>query len=310
MNATAPKLGFLSLHDQNSSKRSNNNTLSATAPSYSTEQQQHQAQSPRQRRLTAKHAQRQERRQSIKISRHEKLIDSDLKSSQLDPTDRRSDLSILPSSSLSNNVSSSTFNSRNNSSASSATSATSATSTNNASSLSTAAAQRELNELFGHTNNHPLSKHFSQHTQDMLSQVRLRRQSRRDGVVQWEPRRLGVNYSHIVDKYRSRREEIRDETREKKDVSKKIKHSFDQHRWLVQHGHKAQQQKKQAHLKRLRQWWEFLDADGGGTLSVDELEDPLVSVGLARGRADVEKLIEIHDTSGEGELSFENFTSM
>ena len=144
----------------------------------------------------------------------------------------------------------------------------------------------------------------------MLSQVRLRVQSRRDGVVQWEPRRLGINYSHIVDKYRLKREEIKDETKEKKEASKKIKRSFDQHRWLINRGHKATQQKKQAHLKRLRQWWDFLDADGGGTLSVDELEDPLVSVGLARGRADVVKLIEMHDTSGEGELSFENFTSM
>ena len=152
--------------------------------------------------------------------------------------------------------------------------------------------------------------HFSQQTRDLLSQVRLRTQSRRDGVVQWEPRRLGVNYAHIVDKYRERREEIRDETRVRKDVSRKIKRGFDQHRWLVNHGHKVRQQKKQAHLKRLRQWWDFLDADGGGTLSVDELEDPLVSVGLARGRADVEKLIEIHDTGGEGELTFENFMSM
>ena len=164
--------------------------------------------------------------------------------------------------------------------------------------------------LFGHVEHHPLVDHFSQQTRDLLSQVRLRTQSRRDGVVQWEPRRLGVNYAHIVDKYRKRREEIRDETRVRKDVSRKITRGFDQHRWLVNHGHKVRQQKKQAHLKRLRQWWDFLDADGGGTLSVDELEDPLVSVGLARGRADVEKLIEIHDTGGEGELTFENFMSM
>jgi hypothetical protein len=34
----------------------------------------------------------------------------------------------------------------------------------------------------------------------------------------------------------------------------------------------------------MRQWFEFLDADNSRRISVDELEDPLISVGLAHSR--------------------------
>ena len=251
--------------------------------------------SPRERRIAAHSNQRKNRRQSIKQAKRDTGINIDLTSSNRDPEDERSDLSKYKTKHRDPTTTHSTSTSTNRTS-------------NNTNNTNTTSKSNNTNS--GSTYNHPLVNHFTQQTRDMLSQVRLRVQSRRDGVVQWEPRRLGINYSHIVDKYRLKREEIKDETKEKKEASKKIKRSFDQHRWLINRGHKATQQKKQAHLKRLRQWWDFLDADGGGTLSVDELEDPLVSVGLARGRADVVKLIEMHDTSGEGELSFENFTSM
>eukprot|EP00946_MAST-07B_sp_MAST-7B-sp1_P004065 g4065.t1 len=85
---------------------------------------------------------------------------------------------------------------------------------------------------------------------------------------------------------------------------------WNHHQWYNIHGHATKQKRQREHMKRLRAWWEFLDADGGGTLSVDELEDPLVSVGLATGRADVEKLIEKHDTNGEGELNWKEFVNM
>jgi len=304
MRSTAPlpnttRGGFLSLHKQQQ-RTPRRPHMTATVPHHSptsfssstTQASQRRRPSPRERRLSLQNLERKKRRQHINASKagNNNISFTDdplLTSSQRDVADQRSDYTTC-------NTNTNTLSSNSN------------VNSNNKLTLT----EEVTAELFGSVNHHPLIEHFSQHSRDMLSQVRLRRQSRRDGVVQWEPRRLGVNYAHIVNKYRERREEIRDETREQKDVSRKIKHSFDQHRWLVGHGHKAQQQKKQAHLKRLRQWWEFLDADGGGTLSVDELEDPLVSVGLARGRADVEKLIETHDTSGEGELSFENFTSM
>jgi centrin-1 len=42
----------------------------------------------------------------------------------------------------------------------------------------------------------------------------------------------------------------------------------------------------------MRNWFEFLDADGSGEIGVDELQDPLVSVGLANCRDDVVNLIQ------------------
>ena len=274
LSATAPS-GFLSLHTK-SPRRPRGRGGDSSSDT------QHTSISPRARRMSATHLQRKQRRLTVNKSKLSATTPAYLKSSIRDPSDHR------------------TLETQTEETADTTTIITTTT--------TTTPTPHQI--LFGHVEHHPLVDHFSQQTRDLLSQVRLRTQSRRDGVVQWEPRRLGVNYAHIVDKYRKRREEIRDETRVRKDVSRKITRGFDQHRWLVNHGHKVRQQKNQAHLKRLRQWWDFLDADGGGTLSVDELEDPLVSVGLARGRADVEKLIEIHDTGGEGELTFENFMSM
>lgn len=297
LSATAPPSGFMTMtvrntkNRQNSPRRPHSSSMSNKSKNnnYTTATTKKKT-SPRERRLSSFSNRRRIRRQSVKQLRHETGIDPDRTSSKRDPEDIRSDLpqSASNEDTEEGGLDKNTKKSRNN----------------------REPQLRDLKNRERNSNQHPLAKHFTEHSRDMLSQVRLRMQSRRDGVVQWEPRRLGINYAHIVHKYRLRREEIRDETREKKESSKKIKRGFDQHRWLIGHGHKARQQKKQAHLKRLRQWWDFLDADGGGTLSVDELEDPLVSVGLARGRADVEKLIEMHDTSGEGELSFENFTSM
>jgi hypothetical protein len=144
----------------------------------------------------------------------------------------------------------------------------------------------------------------------MLTQVWLRRQARRDGMVAWEPQRLGKNYQGQVERYREKRQLLKVETHAKRTQSERKTIEWNQHRWYNIHGHATKQKRQREHMKRLRAWWEFLDADGGGTLSVDELEDPLVSVGLATGRADVEKLIERHDTSGEGELDWKEFVNM
>ena len=56
-------------------------------------------------------------------------------------------------------------------------------------------------------------------------------------------------------------------------------------------------------MRLMKTWFEFLDADGSGEVGLEELEDPLVSVGLARSREDVEDLVKLVDKSGNGEIN-------
>ena len=50
-----------------------------------------------------------------------------------------------------------------------------------------------------------------------------------------------------------------------------------------------------------------IDADGGGTIGLEELENPLIGLGFADTREDVEKLIQSVDTDGNGDIDFGEF---
>lgn len=80
-----------------------------------------------------------------------------------------------------------------------------------------------------------------------------------------------------------------------------------QHRWLDKHGKNSQLKEYREQIALMRRWFTSLDADGSGEVGVDELEDPLVSVGLARSRGDVQKLIDGVDRDGSGEVTFGEF---
>lgn len=80
-----------------------------------------------------------------------------------------------------------------------------------------------------------------------------------------------------------------------------------EHRWLDRHGKNSQLKELREKMTLMRRWFESLDADGSGEVGLDELEDPLVSVGLARSRDDVQKLIDEVDKDGKGEVTFDQF---
>ena len=56
--------------------------------------------------------------------------------------------------------------------------------------------------------------------------------------------------------------------------------------WLRRHKYGRYLEAQNAHemKKDLRKWFEALDADGSGAIDVDELEDPLIGMGLAQSR--------------------------
>ena len=59
--------------------------------------------------------------------------------------------------------------------------------------------------------------------------------------------------------------------------------------------------------QELKGWFDFLDKDGSGEITVEELEDPLISMGLAKNRAQVEALIQKVDWDGSGNIGFAEF---
>ena len=57
-------------------------------------------------------------------------------------------------------------------------------------------------------------------------------------------------------------------------------------------------------IMQLREYFKYLDKDGGKTISAEELEEPLVSLGFAESREDVQKLIYAIDKNGNGVIEF------
>eukprot|EP00238_Polyblepharides_amylifera_P015538 CAMPEP_0196601152 /NCGR_PEP_ID=MMETSP1081-20130531/95759_1 /TAXON_ID=36882 /ORGANISM="Pyramimonas amylifera, Strain CCMP720" /LENGTH=370 /DNA_ID=CAMNT_0041927019 /DNA_START=618 /DNA_END=1730 /DNA_ORIENTATION=- len=62
-----------------------------------------------------------------------------------------------------------------------------------------------------------------------------------------------------------------------------------------------------AQKRALRKWFDSMDADGSGDISVHELTDALLSTGIAHNRAEAEKLFWTVDSSGTGEIDFDEF---
>ncbi|KAG9413258.1 hypothetical protein AC1031_016273 [Aphanomyces cochlioides] len=82
------------------------------------------------------------------------------------------------------------------------------------------------------------------------------------------------------------------------------------HRWLEKHGKSSSMKEERNKMVLMRRWFEFLDTDGSGEIGLNELEDPLVSVGLAKCRMDVRRLIQTVDDSDNGEVNFDEFLTM
>eukprot|EP00618_Florenciella_parvula_P000961 CAMPEP_0119484414 /NCGR_PEP_ID=MMETSP1344-20130328/11438_1 /TAXON_ID=236787 /ORGANISM="Florenciella parvula, Strain CCMP2471" /LENGTH=553 /DNA_ID=CAMNT_0007518993 /DNA_START=217 /DNA_END=1879 /DNA_ORIENTATION=+ len=62
-----------------------------------------------------------------------------------------------------------------------------------------------------------------------------------------------------------------------------------------------------AQKRNLKLWFDSMDKDGGGEISVEELEDPLLSTGIAKSTAEVEQLIAAVDKDGTREIGFDEF---
>ncbi|EGR31209.1 hypothetical protein IMG5_115710, partial [Ichthyophthirius multifiliis] len=83
-----------------------------------------------------------------------------------------------------------------------------------------------------------------------------------------------------------------------------------QRKWLKSHGKEDYIDFKDDEILLLRNYFRSLDSDGGGSIGVEELEDPLIALGLAQNREEVQKLIDQVDQDGSGDIEFTEFLTI
>eukprot|EP01035_Chromulina_nebulosa_P007863 gene7863-10636_t len=75
-----------------------------------------------------------------------------------------------------------------------------------------------------------------------------------------------------------------DEKKVSSDIQEKVEDLLqeDIEFWLRRHGKQIAMKDTNEQRRLLRKWFKELDADGGGSVSVDELQDPLLSTGIMK----------------------------
>ena len=63
-------------------------------------------------------------------------------------------------------------------------------------------------------------------------------------------------------------------------------------------------------LKLLRKYFLELDNDGGGTIGVDELLEPLITLGIADNAQHVQNMFDSVDEDGSGQIEFDEFLNL
>lgn len=84
-------------------------------------------------------------------------------------------------------------------------------------------------------------------------------------------------------------------------------HDIGKRKWLIKHGKAHVLQFSNEEIAKLKECFNQLDDDGSGSIGIDELEEPLIGLGLAETREDVERMVAVVDEDGSGLIEFEEF---
>ena len=71
-------------------------------------------------------------------------------------------------------------------------------------------------------------------------------------------------------------------------------------RWMVNHGKGHYLAFTDAQIIKLKETFSNLDEDGGGSIGIDELETPLIGLGFADTREQVEEMVKEVDEDESG----------
>ena len=90
-------------------------------------------------------------------------------------------------------------------------------------------------------------------------------------------------------------------------LNKQLLNTKDQRHWLLKQGKGYYLDFTDEEIKKLKECFSSLDDDGSGAISVEELETPLIGLGFADSREEVENLINLVDVDGSGLIEFDEF---
>eukprot|EP00347_Sterkiella_histriomuscorum_P013147 403365832 len=80
--------------------------------------------------------------------------------------------------------------------------------------------------------------------------------------------------------------------------------------WLKKHGKSDYIDFDDTELKQLRQYFDSLDDDASGSIGVEELEGPLIALGLVENREQVQQIVDLVDEDGSNKIEFDEFLSI
>lgn len=75
--------------------------------------------------------------------------------------------------------------------------------------------------------------------------------------------------------------------------------------WLMKTGKQDRIDFSDKDRQKLKYYFNSLDEDGSGAIGLEELEDPLISLGMAESKEEVKKIIDEVDDNGE--IEFKEF---
>lgn len=73
-----------------------------------------------------------------------------------------------------------------------------------------------------------------------------------------------------------------------------------QRHWMEKHGKREFIDFGDEELAKLRKYFKELDTDGSGSIGLEELEQPLISLGLCKTRAEVQIIMDSVDEDKSG----------
>ncbi|TYZ59245.1 hypothetical protein PybrP1_007886 [[Pythium] brassicae (nom. inval.)] len=139
-----------------------------------------------------------------------------------------------------------------------------------------------------------LTKHHDHHLQLQQEQQNDRRRPHPSKQRAWWQTERDERFSQQTGL--AKHQQLRDDMRR-----------HEQNVWL---GKRAKQRRFEfsADQKRmLRQWFNALDADGSGKISVEELEDPMLSIGIVTDPAEIKEIVDKLDKDANALIDFQEF---
>lgn len=77
--------------------------------------------------------------------------------------------------------------------------------------------------------------------------------------------------------------------------------------WMQRTGKQHLLDFSDAELKKLKEYFLNLDDDRSGSIGADELTNPLIGLGFADNKEEVEQLVKLVDFDGSGQIEFDEF---